>query len=53
MKHIKQISLFQSYQGGETTTLEAIILIVFGVLFRDFDNFAAVMQNLQKFYEKT
>lgn len=53
MKHIKAISLFQSSGSGETTPLEAIILVVFSVLFSGYNNYSSVLQNLQKFYAKT
>ena len=53
MKHIKQVSLFPAQSDGEISPLEELILLVLTANFMDYVNFAAVMNNLQKYYEKT
>ncbi|HIJ65466.1 MAG TPA: hypothetical protein HPP77_05885 [Candidatus Hydrogenedentes bacterium] len=53
MKHVGSLSLLRKPAPGETTPLEQLILTVFGVYFRDWDNFPSVFSNLQKYYSKT
>lgn len=40
-------------QGGQTTALESIIILLITVFFRDWDNFTTVIQNLSKYFAKT
>lgn len=51
MRHIKPVS--QMPQLAATTPLESLILILFTVGFRDFQNYQQVIQSLQKYYGKT
>lgn len=54
MKHLACVSRRPSpAQVGVTTPIETIILLLVTVLFRDWDNFPQVIQNLQKYYAKT
>lgn len=53
MKHLTVISRASLPAGGEMTALEQIILLLLGVYFQGWDNFATVLQNLTKFYQKT
>jgi hypothetical protein len=54
MKHLACVSRRPSpAQIGVTTPIETIILLLVTVLFRDWDNFPQVIQNLQKYYAKT
>jgi len=38
---------------AEMTLLETIIILVMNVYFQSWDNYASVIRNLQKYYEKT
>jgi len=53
MKHLTVISRASLPADSETTALEQILILLLGVYFRDWDNFASVIQNLTKFYQKT
>lgn len=53
MKHIYAISRTTAPQHAETTAVETIILYLVVVFFQSWDNFASVVQNLQKYYAKT
>ncbi len=55
MKHIHVISrasLFGNFTAG-LDTIESVILLLMSVFFSSWDNFATVIQNLQKYYQKT
>jgi hypothetical protein len=52
MKHIKQVSS-SADGGGQTTPLEQLILLLLSVYFSGWQNFSAVIGNLEKFYSKT
>ena len=56
MKHIHVISRASIFGGGLTTgldTIESVIIMLMSVFFNSWDNFSSVIQNLQKFYQKT
>ncbi len=58
MMHIRGISRQpQMAQSGlldsGMTPLETLIIFVLTAAFQDWDNFPSVIQNLQKFYQKT
>lgn len=38
---------------GQMTPLETVIIVLLSVFFRTWDNFAPVIQNLEKYYQKT
>ncbi|MBI4556829.1 MAG: hypothetical protein HY706_04535 [Candidatus Hydrogenedentes bacterium] len=60
MRRIRPISrlprtaqLGGGFTGGNLSFLEQIVLLLFSTIFQQWDNFAVVAQNLQKFYRKT
>ena len=53
MKHVKPISVAFDSNGGETTLLEQVILLLLGIYFSNWENYSAVIRNLQKYYAKT
>jgi len=54
MKHIRPIARAPRLaQLGTMTPLEQIIVFALGLIFDDWVNFQPVIQNLQKFYQKT
>jgi hypothetical protein len=53
MKHLKAVSRTAVPADGETTAVESIILLLMQVFFSNFYNISSVLQNLQKYYEKT
>ena len=53
MKHLKPISRRPLQAQGQTTAVETLILLVMATIFQGWDNFAAVAQNLQKYFAKT
>jgi len=53
MTHIRPISRTEQPTIAEMTFLETIIILVMNVYFQSWDNYASVIQNLQKYYEKT
>lgn len=53
MNHLTCLSHRAKPAPGETTVLEQVILTIFNIYFRGWDNFPAVLSNLEKFYAKT
>jgi hypothetical protein len=53
MKHLRAISRRPLQAQGQTTAVESLIMLVMGVIFQSWDNFATVAQNLQKYFAKT
>ncbi|MBI2432240.1 MAG: hypothetical protein HYV26_05160 [Candidatus Hydrogenedentes bacterium] len=54
MTHIRPISRPPLLaQEGQLTPAETVILLLLTVIFQDWDNFAVVIRNLEKFYSKT
>lgn len=53
MTHIRTITRVSMPGKGSIDPLEQIIILVIGIFFQDWDNYQAVLQNLQKFYSKT
>jgi hypothetical protein len=54
MTHITPLSrTTTSVSLGTTTAAESIIELLLAVIFKEWDNFSSVYQNLQKFYAKT
>ncbi len=54
MAHVKLISRGKMpVAPGATDVWETIILLLMSIIFRDWDNFPQVIQNLQKYYAKT
>ena len=54
MTHIKPISRTTTDVAlADTSLAESIIMLLMAVIFKDWDNFSSVYQNLQKYYSKT
>lgn len=53
MAHLHPISRTRMPSRGATDILETVILTFMAAIFYEWDNFASVYQNLQKFYAKT
>jgi len=60
MKHLSTVSrkpglaLIGGIGGGSNTTIgEQLVILLMTVFFNDWENFSAVIQNLQKYYQKT
>ncbi len=53
MTHVRAITSRRCPAKGETTLIETLIITVMSILFRDWDNFPAVIQSLSQFYAKT
>jgi hypothetical protein len=57
VKHLNPISRTPSpaqiFGGGGIDAIESLVLILFTVAFQGWDNFPAVIQNLQKYFAKT
>lgn len=54
MAHVRLISRGKMpVAHGATDVYETIILLLVSIFFNDWDNFASVIQNLQKYYSKT
>ncbi len=53
MVHLKPISRTTTVQTGTTDAVESVILLLMAIIFKDWDNFAQVAQNLQKYFAKT
>ena len=51
MRHIRPIG--RSPQLAATSLIESLILLMFTAAFQEFQNFQQVIQNLQKYYQKT
>ncbi len=54
MKHLRLVSQRpRPASQGQVSGVESLILLVFSLVFRAWDNFSGVYQSLQKFYQKT
>lgn len=61
MKHLSTVSrrpglalIGGGIGGGSNTTIgEQLIILLMTVFFNDWENFGTVIQNLQKYYQKT
>jgi len=51
VKHVHPISRIPSKAQG-VDFVESLVLIIFTVLFQDFDNFPSIIQSLQKTFSK-
>jgi hypothetical protein len=49
---ISRASIFSGLTSG-LDTIESVIIMLLSVFFNSWDNFSSVIQNLQKYYQKT
>lgn len=53
MAHVRPVSRAPCLAQSQVSFLEQLVILVFTVLFGDYQNFPQIIQNLQKFYTKT
>lgn len=54
MRHLKTISQIPAPASEKSMDIyETVIIVILSVIFKDWDNFVTVVQNLEKYYQKT